>query len=409
VPEKEYGILLGALVYDNGEMSPVLKERVDAAVLLYDIGKIKKIFVSGTNSHNNEVDVMATYLLSHGVRSEDIIKDLNGIKTHESCIHFSDYVQKDALIVTQGFHVPRSLYMCDRVGIDGVGIAVNTLGLRASSELSSLSVLRIRTERFVREAGLTWAFLLGLYDHIPDKAEIVHQSSIVYREDLDPVDGVEIMSKKYDFDSQRGTLFAVKIDPVFFHAKIDQRADAQFVSTWVEPESVVINGGYFEEDFTPSGGLVVEGEKIGSHEFNPEKTGLFVVRGGETALYNFGRVPRGVYEEVEFSLQSFPVLIDQGQSFIAKNTGPRARRSAIGIDYDGFTYLVVADRSHFTLFEFMQQIGALGIAFESVLNLDGGPSTGVIVQNKKQENILQIDSRSGVPNIIVFEKKTTQE
>jgi len=409
LPEKDYGILLGALVYDSGEMSPVLKERVDAAVLLYENEKVKKLFVSGTNSHNNEVDVMADYLVEQGVRSEDITKDLNGIKTHESCIHFSDYVKKDALIITQGFHLPRSLYMCDREEIGGVGIAVNHLDVRGPSELSKAEVFWIRTKRFVREAGLTWSFLLGLYDHIPDDAEIVHQSSIIYREDLDPLEGAEVLVHRYDFDGQRGTLFGVKIDPKFFDTAVVHQEDARFVTSWSGPDSVVINGGYFEDDFSPSGHLVVDGEKVGDEDFDADLTGLFAAKDEVVGLHNFGRVPLDVHRHADYALQSFPVLVDQGEPFIAENFGPRARRSAVGVDYDGFTYVIVADQPHFTLFEFMQQLEGFGISFESVLNLDGGPSTGMVVQNKKQENILQIDSRASVPNVILFTKKSTQE
>jgi vancomycin permeability regulator SanA len=74
-------------------------------------------------------------------------------------------------MITQGYHLPRTMYMCEREGVDSVGLAVNRLGLLATRGDSTLAVYGTRVSRFVRESLLTWAFVLGIYDRISNEAE----------------------------------------------------------------------------------------------------------------------------------------------------------------------------------------------------------------------------------------------
>lgn len=178
LPTIEYGIVFGAKVYDNGELSPIAKQRIEVALELYRQQKIKKLFISGTNSSNKEVEVLAAYAARNGVPKENILVDNNGIDTNDTCKHFVALDAEEAYLVTQKFHLPRALYMCQRAGIKGGGIAANKLFL-ISSDDNLLSVYAIRAERFLRESGLTWLYLLGVYDKISNQAEINVAPSIL--------------------------------------------------------------------------------------------------------------------------------------------------------------------------------------------------------------------------------------
>jgi len=107
-------------------------------------------------------------------------------------------------------------------------------------------------------------------------------------------------------------------------------------------------------------------------------------------------------EDVEFGLQSYPYLIKNSQPVLQEDTGKTARRSAIGTDAQGNIYLVIADTSHLTLYELMNQLVKTEIPFTDVLNLDGGTSTGIAVSEGSYHEIK--DSLVRVPGVIVFDR-----
>ncbi len=170
VDSHDYGVVFGAYVRDDATLTDVTFERIEAAVLLYQHQKIQRLFISGDNGSNQQVDVMAEYAISRGVAKDHIITDYLGIDTHDTCWHFAD-IAKRGVLITQGYHLPRSLYFCESENIYASGLAVNHLDLLTSRGDNLLSVYAIRTWRFVREAGLTWLFMLGLYDKISNEAE----------------------------------------------------------------------------------------------------------------------------------------------------------------------------------------------------------------------------------------------
>ena len=171
VPARKFGIVFGAAVYADGELSPAAEERIAAAVLLFERGKIERLFISGDNRHHREVEQLKAYAVSRGVPEKDITTDYLGIDTHDTCRHFQQTGTDRAVLLTQSFHLPRALLMCQREGIDGVGLAVNRLDLLASRGGGRMQIYKTRIGRFLRESGLTWSYLLGLYDRCSDEAE----------------------------------------------------------------------------------------------------------------------------------------------------------------------------------------------------------------------------------------------
>jgi len=120
-------IVLGASLW-KGEPSPLLKERLDKAIELYNKGVSKKILMSGDHSIDNhdEVNTMKRYAIEKGVPSEDIFMDHAGFSTYESMYRAKAIFKiKKAVIVTQKYHLPRSLYISNKLGLDTVGIKAN--------------------------------------------------------------------------------------------------------------------------------------------------------------------------------------------------------------------------------------------------------------------------------------------
>lgn len=121
-------IVFGALVWDNGEPSTVLYDRVVTAVELYRAGRVKKILMSGDNpTHQyDEPTVMKDTAVKLGVPEGDIVTDFAGRRTYDTCYRAKEIFEvKRAILVTQEFHQPRALYLCSNIGIDSVGITAD--------------------------------------------------------------------------------------------------------------------------------------------------------------------------------------------------------------------------------------------------------------------------------------------
>ena len=124
-PSDRVAIVFGAAVYQNGRLSPILRDRVDTAVTLYHDGKIEKILVSGDNSAvtYDEPSAMMEYAIQRGVSPDDIQPDYGGRRTYDTCYRAREVFQLEtAILVTQQFHLPRAIFTCRRLGIDAVGV-----------------------------------------------------------------------------------------------------------------------------------------------------------------------------------------------------------------------------------------------------------------------------------------------
>lgn len=124
VPYTEVAVVLGASVY-RGKPSPVLERRAAKAVELYLAGKVGKILVTGDNGAltYDEVTPVRKYLLEAGIPAGDIFLDHAGFDTYSSMYRARDVFLADSItVVTQDFHLPRSVYIARHLGIEAYGI-----------------------------------------------------------------------------------------------------------------------------------------------------------------------------------------------------------------------------------------------------------------------------------------------
>ena len=121
-PHAQAAIVLGAGVHPDGTPSPMLFDRMLTGVSLYTTGKVDKLLLSGDD---RQVEVMLAFALQRGVPDKDIFTDHGGFNTFLSmyrAVHL--YEVKNALIVTQDFHMPRAVYVARALGIDATGVIV---------------------------------------------------------------------------------------------------------------------------------------------------------------------------------------------------------------------------------------------------------------------------------------------
>ncbi len=128
VPPARVAIVFGAGLLRDGSAGPVLRDRVETAVKLYQQGKVDKLLMSGDNriTEYNEPEAMRQYALQFGVPDDDIVLDYAGRRTYDTCYRAKVIFQVDtAILVTQAFHLPRALFLCNWFGIESVGVEAN--------------------------------------------------------------------------------------------------------------------------------------------------------------------------------------------------------------------------------------------------------------------------------------------
>jgi SanA protein len=128
VPRRPVAIVLGAGLWPDGSLTPVAADRVRAAGDLYAAGSVEKLLISGDNRFvdYNEPKRMQEYALKLGVPAQDIVLDYAGRRTYDTCYRArAIFGVTEAVVVTQRFHVARTLYLCDALGIDAVAVAAD--------------------------------------------------------------------------------------------------------------------------------------------------------------------------------------------------------------------------------------------------------------------------------------------
>jgi SanA protein len=138
VQHHRVAIIFGAGLWHNGTATPVLIDRVTTAANLYFTGKVEKLLMSGDNRFvdYNEPSVMRELALSLGVPDGAIVLDYAGRRTYDTCYRAKAiFGVTDAILVTQAFHLPRAIYLCNRIGVDSVGVRADLRDYRLSSVL----------------------------------------------------------------------------------------------------------------------------------------------------------------------------------------------------------------------------------------------------------------------------------
>jgi SanA protein len=138
VPARRVAIVFGAGLWRDGTATPVLHDRVQTAANLYFAGKVEKLLMSGDNRfvEYNEPAVMRELAISIGVPEDAIVLDYAGRRTYDTCYRAKAiFGVTEAILVTQAFHLPRTIFLCSQLGVDSAGVAADLRVYRKSSVL----------------------------------------------------------------------------------------------------------------------------------------------------------------------------------------------------------------------------------------------------------------------------------
>lgn len=120
-------LVLGAGIWGD-RPSPMLEDRLQTAISLYDRQAAPKLLMSGDHGREeyDEVNTMKRYAMTEGVPSEDIFMDHAGFSSYESMYRAKEIFQaKKIIIVTQEYHLYRSLYIARRLGLEAYGVSAD--------------------------------------------------------------------------------------------------------------------------------------------------------------------------------------------------------------------------------------------------------------------------------------------
>ena len=130
--EKKYDaiVVLGAGLKADGTPSNMLRDRLNGAIEIYKKGVAHKIIVSGdcADEYYDEVSAMRNYCIDNGVPEEDVIRDDKGFSTYETMDNVVRKMgYKKIMVVTQEYHIYRSVYLARRMGADADGFSTDSL------------------------------------------------------------------------------------------------------------------------------------------------------------------------------------------------------------------------------------------------------------------------------------------
>lgn len=143
-------LVLGAGIWADQRPSPMLEDRLIRGIELYNTGISDRLLMSGDHSRKDydEVNVMKQYAISHGIVSSDIFMDHAGFSTYESLYRAKKIFEADRIIiVTQGYHVYRALYVAKQLGIEAYGVSAD-LGEYSGQTYRELREVLARTKDF---------------------------------------------------------------------------------------------------------------------------------------------------------------------------------------------------------------------------------------------------------------------
>ena len=128
--DKKYDaiVVLGAGLRPDGTPSNMLEDRLKGAIELYEKGVSSKIILSGDCSGEDydEVSSMKKFCIDNGVPEDAIVRDDKGFSTYETMENVVEKMgYKSVIVVTQKYHLYRSVYIARRMGADADGFSTD--------------------------------------------------------------------------------------------------------------------------------------------------------------------------------------------------------------------------------------------------------------------------------------------
>jgi len=125
IPHNKVGLLLGTAKFlKDGWINYYYQYRIDAAVALFQAGKIDFILISGDNGteHYNEPETMQADLIARGIPKEKIFLDYAGFRTLDSILRCREvFGESKVTVFSQPFHNQRAIFIAHHKEVAAIG------------------------------------------------------------------------------------------------------------------------------------------------------------------------------------------------------------------------------------------------------------------------------------------------
>lgn len=225
-------------------------------------------------------------------------------------------------------------------------------------------------------------------------------------EEIGPGLSYATLSLKTENEKEPKALVIAVIDPKQYNFAIYQNLTNETAKTIKEIHTeenslLTFNGGFFTENFQPTGLLISNGETLRETSQAKLLNGIFTIdKNGNATLIKQAEENT---ENYTFAIQSGPILIDEtGEIAIKNESTDSASRTAIGLNKDGKIVLIVLKQSllnmdnKITLYQFAKllkespQLQELNL--HGVLNLDGGTSSGIMIDDRYYAEMVKVQN-----------------
>lgn len=118
-------LVLGARVYPDGTVSPILADRLEAGLAAYEAGLARKLLLSGDHGLKtyDEVNGMKAYVDRRGIPPEDVFLDHAGLSTYDSVLRAKEVFGAERLLISsQAYHLKRAVYIARSIGLEAWGV-----------------------------------------------------------------------------------------------------------------------------------------------------------------------------------------------------------------------------------------------------------------------------------------------
>lgn len=124
VPTLSVGLVFGTTDRVNGRENLYFRYRIDAAVEVWNAGKLETLIVSGDNRSRfyNEPERMKEALVKRGIPAARIVCDYAGLRTFDSVVRAKEiFGVRSMLVISQRFQNERAIYIARANEIDAYG------------------------------------------------------------------------------------------------------------------------------------------------------------------------------------------------------------------------------------------------------------------------------------------------
>jgi SanA protein len=169
LPAAKVGLVFGTSDRYKGRENKYFRYRIDAAVEVWNAGKVETLIVSGDNrsQYYNEPEKMKMALMEEGVPGDRIVCDYAGLRTLDSVVRAKEiFGANTVLVISQQFQNERAIYLAQANGMKAYGFNAQDVQFEAGFKTK------------VREIGarvkmwLDVNFLDTKPTHLGDKVEL---------------------------------------------------------------------------------------------------------------------------------------------------------------------------------------------------------------------------------------------